>query len=253
MHIMDTGSRHAPTPPTTTASLASPTGVPTPGSAGPQGASNDSAADFAAALVLHDLCLVRGRRTLFSGLCLAAQPGELLRVQGANGAGKTSLLRIVCGLLTPTRGEVRWRGQHIATLREEYALQLVYLGHAAALKDELSALENLQAACALAGHATQRHEALAALAAAGLRGREHVPARILSQGQRRRAGLARLVLAANAPLWVLDEPFNALDTDACAWLLGHVAGHLGRGGIVVLTSHQAVALPATLAQRVVDL
>ncbi len=205
-----------------------------------------------AALELRGLACVRGRRRLFGGLNLQLQPGQLLRVAGANGAGKTSLLRMLCGLLAPAEGQVLWQGSNVHQDREAFHQQLVYLGHAAALKDELSALENLQAAARLAGLAPPPAAARQALADAGLRGREHVPARILSQGQRKRAALARLPLGA-ARLWVLDEPFNALDTAATAWLLGLIERQLQGGGMVVLTSHQPVALSAYLAQQALAL
>jgi heme exporter protein A len=116
----------------------------------------------------------------------------------------------------------------------------MWSGHAPSLKDDLSALENLQAAAVLAGDALDRGAALQALADAGLRGREQLPARVLSAGQRRRVVLARLALAAARPLWVLDEPFNALDAAATQWLTTLLRDHLARAGIVVLTSHQAV-------------
>lgn len=196
-------------------------------------------------LSLHQVSCVRGGRTLFQGLDLQLRGGLLLRVAGANGAGKTSLLRLICGLLAPTEGQVLWRGQSIASQREQWGRDLVYLGHAAALKDDLSPLDNLLTACTLGGQAATRAGALQALADAGLRGFERTPARQLSQGQRRRCGLARLVLAREAPLWVLDEPFNALDTAATAWLEGLVRAQLLRGGSVVLTSHQGVALDDT--------
>jgi heme exporter protein A len=190
---------------------------------------------------------VRGRRRLFDGLDLKLLPGQLLRVTGPNGAGKTSLLRMLCGLLAPAQGQILWQGQALRSVREDFHRQLIYLGHAAALKDDLSPLENLQSAMRRAGQAPDVATARQALADAGLRGREQVPSRILSQGQRRRAALARLPLG-DALLWVLDEPFNALDTAAAAWLLGLIEGQLRRGGAVVLTSHQGVALDATLAQ-----
>ena len=193
-------------------------------------------------LELQAVACVRGGRTLFSDVNLALQPGQLLRVSGVNGAGKTSLLRMLCGLLAPAQGRVLWQGQAIASLRDEFNRQLVYVGHAAALKDDLSALENLQTAGVLGGSVSTDSDALAALAQAGLRGRERVPARILSQGQRRRVALARLELGGASKLWVLDEPFNALDNAATAWLLALVTAQLARGGVVVLTSHQAVAL-----------
>ncbi len=207
---------------------------------------------MSAALVLHQVACVRGGRPLFGGLSLQWQPGQLLRVKGANGAGKTSLLRVLCGLLTPTDGQVLWRGQPLASQREVLGQSLVYLGHAAALKDELSPLENLQLACQLAGRRLAPGPALQALAHAGLRGFERRPVRTLSQGQRRRSALARLELASQAPLWVLDEPFNALDTAAVAWLEQLLHMHLARGGQVALTSHQG-DLVAGVAEQVVHL
>lgn len=204
-------------------------------------------------LQLEALHCERGARVLFSGLSAALQPGQLLRVQGANGAGKTSLLRMICGLLPPTRGRVLWQGQGVVALREEFGRQLVYLGHAAALKAELSPLENLHAAAQLGGVAPEQAAMLAALRQAGLDRHERAPVRVLSQGQRRRAALARLLLADRAPLWVLDEPFNALDVAATAWLIGVLEQHLARAGMVVLTSHQGVALSPALPQVTVAL
>jgi heme exporter protein A len=198
-------------------------------------------------LVLRDLACVRGRRSLFRDLNVTLSAGRLLRVTGANGAGKTSLLRMLCGLLAPTQGQVLWQGQNVHQVREAFHQQLIYLGHAAALKDDLTPLENLQVAARLGGCAPDDAAARQALADAGLRGREHVPSRTLSQGQRRRAALARLPLG-QALLWVLDEPFNALDTAATAWLLELIEAHLRRSGLVVLTSHQPVALSDSVAQ-----
>ena len=200
-------------------------------------------------LELQSVACDRGGRNLFGGLSLQLGAGRLLRVSGVNGAGKTSLLRMICGLLPPTDGAVLWQGQNIASLRDEFNRQLVYLGHAAALKDELSALENLQTVSILGGRGTGLPDAMQALAQAGLRGREQVPVRTLSQGQRRRAALARLELCVGVPLWVLDEPFNALDTSATAWLLALLERQLGAGAMVVLTSHQSLALPAQVAQQ----
>jgi heme exporter protein A len=195
-------------------------------------------------LSLHDLACTRGSRQLFSGLSLEVRPGQLLRVRGANGAGKTSLLRMLCGLLLPSSGQVQWCGNPLASQREKFGQDLLYLGHAAALKDELSPLENLLDACALGGHVPTTPAAIAALQGAGLRGHERIPARRLSQGQRRRSALARLALSQNAPLWILDEPFNALDTAANAWLTGLIEAHLENAGMVVLTSHQDLAITA---------
>jgi heme exporter protein A len=201
-----------------------------------------------ATLELIGVSCVRGTRRLFEGVDAVIQQGQLLRVQGANGAGKTSLLRTLCGLSTPDRGEVRWSARSLASQRDEFHRELIYIGHAAALKDDLSARENLLAACLLGGQRPAEPALMQALAAAGLRQREHLSARSLSQGQRRRVALARLLLEPSPPLWVLDEPFNALDTAACDWLLGVLTGHLRRGGIVVLTSHQPLAIDASLSQ-----
>ena len=200
-------------------------------------------------LTLRGVGGARGGRRLFSGIDLAIGAGELLRVQGLNGAGKTSLLRMLCGLMPVAAGEIGWRGEPVTPTRDDFHRELVYLGHAAALKDDLSPLENLLAAATLGGYTLAPSDACAALAAAGLQGREYRPARMLSQGQRKRAALARLALAADAALWVLDEPFNALDVDATAWLVGLLQAQLERGGVVVLTSHQSVALAADVHQQ----
>lgn len=203
-------------------------------------------------LDVNKVSCVRGGRVLFSGVTTQLPAGHVLRVQGSNGAGKTSLLRILCGLLTPEAGEVRWQGSRISSLREAYARKLIYLGHAAALKDDLSPLENLKVSCNLAGSTVSESQARRVLADAGLRGCEHLMVSRLSQGQRRRSALARLALGFGAPLWVLDEPFNALDVSATQWLAGLIRDHVHADGMVVLTSHQAVPLDG-LPQRVVNL
>ena len=195
-------------------------------------------------LELHDLSCVRGNRQLFKNLSANVRPGELLRVRGANGAGKTSLLRMLCGLMLPTEGHITWQGMPLAGQRSEFGRSLVYLGHAAAVKDELSPLENLLDAVALVSHPTTKSAATSALGGAGLRGFEKTPARYLSQGQRRRSALARLALSQHGGLWVLDEPFNALDTAAIAWLAGLIESHLQNAGMVVLTSHQDLPVKA---------
>jgi len=191
-------------------------------------------------LEARDLECERGGRTLFRGLALALPPGEMVRVAGANGSGKTSLLRILCGLLTPTAGEVRWNGARIQSLKEDYARHVLYLGHAPAVKDELTGEENLRASCALAGLAPSAEQIRAALARFGVPGDKAV--RQLSQGQRRRAALARLVVSWAAPVWLLDEPFTALDAGAAQLTRALLGEHAQRGGSVVYTTHQDAGL-----------
>jgi len=191
----------------------------------------------------------RGGWVLFRGLSFALRAGESLRVAGANGSGKTSLLRILCGLLPPTSGEVRWQGTAIQRLREDYAGQLVYLGHAPAVKDDLSAAENLAISCALAGMPAAEEAIAEALARFGLAGKRQLSRR-LSQGQRRRAALARLALSASRALWLLDEPFSALDAAGVGLLRGLIEAHLGRGGAVIFTTHQDAGIATA---RVIDL
>jgi heme exporter protein A len=194
-------------------------------------------------LSAHQLTCVRGDRPLFRGVELRVSAGEWLHVRGANGAGKTSLLRLLAGLSRPESGEVRWQGEPVARADQAYRRALMYLGHHAALKDDLSALENLQLAAALDGSALPEQEAMAALRRFGLQGREDLPVRFLSAGQKRRALLARLA-ARKAPLWILDEPFAALDAKAMDMLAELVAAHLANRGMAVITSHQALPLAA---------
>lgn len=197
-----------------------------------------------------DLQCVRGERTLFSGLDFGLRAGELLRIAGANGSGKTSLLRIVCGLLTPVQGSVLWQGEDIQHLREEFWSRLVYIGHANAIKDDLTAAENLAMASALAGKARAAGSLRAALGELGIADSERRPVRVLSQGQRRRVALARLALSAAAPLWILDEPFTALDAGAVEIVQALIAGHVGRGGAVIYTTHFELEIAAAVSLRV---
>jgi len=191
-----------------------------------------------------DLCCVRGERRLFKGLAFSLEAGQALRVRGANGSGKTSLLRALAGLAQAESGEVRWRGRGIAACRDEYYSQMIYLGHAPAVKDELLAWENLVYAARLQGRIMARADAEQSLKALGLGRAAQLPARSLSQGQRKRLSLARLHGAEGeaAPLWILDEPFNALDQDAVAVLCAALDRHFARGGMLVYTTHQDLPL-----------
>lgn len=186
---------------------------------------------------------VRGDRRLFAGVSFRLEGGELLNLQGKNGAGKTSLLRMLVGLAQPVAGEITWRGEPIRKLAEDYRAELCYMGHHNAIKEELTPLENLLASARLAGEPLSEEQALEALYAVGLAGREDLQAKYLSQGQKRRVALARLIHERRA-LWVLDEPFVALDVAAVDMVAGLIGAHLQRGGLAVMTTHQAVNIPA---------
>jgi heme exporter protein A len=191
------------------------------------------------------LACERGGLRLFAGLDLALAPGGLLRVRGANGSGKTTLLRTLAGLTRPTEGAVRWRGEPIG---EDYRKEMLFLGHAAAVKDELTVLENLEFAVQLSG--LKEANSKGALEQLGIAGLAALPARFLSQGQRRRSALARLALSARVPLWLLDEPFAALDGEGIGLLSALCAAHLAAGGMLVLTSHQDVPIASASPQEI---
>ena len=191
-------------------------------------------------LEVTDLAAVRGERVLFSGLHFMLAAGEVLQVTGPNGSGKTTLLRILARLVRPEAGVVRWRGEPVETIGDPFFADLLYLGHAPAIKDELSAEENLLYAAAIGGAPVSRDCVREALAEAGLSGRGSLPGRALSQGQRRRVALARLVLRGH-PLWVLDEPMAALDAESTQRLRGWLGAHLDAGGCAVVATHQPLA------------
>ncbi len=205
-------------------------------------------------LRLVDVACRRGDRLLFAGLDETLAAGELLWLRGGNGRGKTSLLRLVAGLAAPEHGRILWddaptRGN------EAFARQLVYVAHANALKDDLTALESLAFLARIHGREHASAPLRAALARLGLAGRERTPVRSLSQGLRRRVALARLALETTPSLWVLDEPFDALDVAGTATLHALLAAHRARGGSVLLTSHHLHldVAAASAGFRVLDL
>lgn len=199
-------------------------------------------------LQASNLECVRGDRRLFRDLNFTVQPGEFLQLTGANGSGKTSLLRMICGLMAPAGGEIRWNGANIHSLREEYSTVITYLGHRAAIKEELSALENLRVSAALDGTELEEAQARNTLEKMGLKGRELLPARLLSEGQKRRVALARLVVC-NTKLWLLDEVLSSLDKTAVSLVLSLIENHLANGGLAVVSTHQEMKLSAGSFQR----
>lgn len=177
---------------------------------------------------------------LFSGVSVVLEAGDILQVEGPNGAGKTTLLRIIATALNPTEGRLLWCGEDVLRHRSDYLQNMLFLGHLPGLKQSLSPVENLQ----WWRRVHPDNSALASLdvlASMGLRGYEDVPCYTLSSGQQRRAALARL-LVTDAPLWVLDEPFTAIDKQGVAVLENVLVQHAERGGIVVLSTHQDVGI-----------
>lgn len=192
---------------------------------------------------------MRGESELFGNLSFHVRSGTALAVRGANGSGKTTLLRMLCGLSLPEHGRVAWNGCDIRRLREEYRGNLVYIGHASGQKEDLLAWENLRAAAALGGLALDRAQARQALEQVGLRTAAWLPGRALSQGQKKRLALARLCCLPAKPLWILDEPFAALDDEGCAMLDGLLEQYLRQGGIVVAATHRPLALDGARIQE----
>jgi heme exporter protein A len=184
---------------------------------------------------------MRGDRRLFEDLSFSLRSGQLLHLKGHNGSGKTTLLRILAGLLHAEAGGIAWNGESIQRARQEYHAELLYLGHLNGLKGDLSAVENLRIDAAIRGNALGEEEAWQVLGDIGLRGHEDLPSKYLSQGQKRRVALARLWVS-RAALWILDEPFSALDVAAVDELQAVIRRHLERSGMVIVTTHQEVAL-----------
>ena len=195
-----------------------------------------------------NLTCVRGARRLFTNLNFTIGCGELIELRGPNGSGKTSLLRILCGLATPAAGEVRWHGQGIRKLGEEYFASVAYLGHQNAVKDELTAIENLKISSAVAGSTLSNGEAGEILARVGLSQQQNLPARVLSAGQRRRLGMTRL-LASPAKLWILDEVLTSLDDTAMNLSREFIAKHLQKDGVAIVATHQDLDLAVPKIQQ----
>ena len=191
---------------------------------------------------------VRGDRRLFRDLNFSLRPGGLVQVTGPNGSGKTSLLRIICGLLAPAEGEIRWQGANIRPLGEEYFRRVTYIGHRNGVKDELTALENLRVSSGLGGVEVSPARAAEVLNKMGFAGREALPARLLSEGQRRRVALARLLVCTTA-LWLLDEVLTSLDTAAVTLVKRVIEEHLSNGGMAIIATHQELNLSSGKFQR----
>lgn len=200
-------------------------------------------------LEVVNLSCVRGERRLFRDLNFSARRGELIELRGPNGSGKTSLLRILCGLSSSAAGEVRWNGKNIRALGEEYAGEIAYLAHQNGLKDELSAVENLRIASGISGIALSKNQAAQVLSRTGLGRQQNLPARALSAGQRRRLALARL-LTSNATLWLLDEVLTSLDDAAMTLSAEFIGDHLKNDGIVIVATHQDLNLSVDRKQRI---
>ena len=211
---------------------------------------SSAAAQAAAPLNVHALSAQRGDRVLFEGLDLEIAPSEVVWLRGRNGRGKTTLLRILAGLSTPAAGEVRIAGLSMAHSAAQCRARLCYVAHANALKDDLTATQALAFLAGLRDGPPADATVVAALTRLGVGSRAGALVRTLSQGQRRRVALARLALPDRPPLWLLDEPFDALDDRGIEVLNGLLAEHASRGGCVLLTSHQALSLQSPVPREI---
>ncbi len=203
-------------------------------------------------LSVNQLGCIRGDRVLFKNLSFQLSSGKILYVQGENGSGKTTLLRTLCGLSPAAAGDIQWNQQSIKSLAEDYHGKVLYIGHHASIKDDLTAVENILFSLTLTGYVTSRSQALVALEALGIARCADLPTRVLSQGQKRRIALAQLWLQYqpdNTPIWVLDEPFTALDRNMINNLTQHIEKYVKDGGIVIFTSHQTPEFNSELVQH----
>ncbi len=195
-----------------------------------------------AVLSTQDLSVVKRDRLLFDHINLSVDTGNLLYVKGPNGAGKTSLLRVLTGLVQPDSGQVLFNQQDIRDCQQQYQQQLIYFGHKLGINSTLSAVENLKFWCEIHQVCVQHADIYQALEHLSLVGLEDVPTANLSAGQQRRVALARFWLKATAKLWILDEPFTALDYQGIDILSAKLVSHLSQGGAVIMTSHQPLEL-----------
>ena len=195
---------------------------------------------MSALLQTINLSCERDDRLLINQLNLQVQPGHIYQIEGPNGSGKTTLLRVLCGLSSRYAGELLWRGEAIRQQRDDFTQQLLYLGHSSGIKTVLTARENLRWYCRLKGLEQVEQAIAEALCKVGLHGFEDAPCYTLSAGQQRRVGLARLFLGRPA-LWILDEPFTAIDKQGVAELEAWIAEFAREGGAVVLTTHHQLA------------
>lgn len=218
--------------------------APAPPQASAAAAADPPPSPGSATFAGRDLSCLRGERLVFAGLSFSIGPGDALLLLGPNGSGKSSLLRLMALLLRPLSGHLTWEGTPVTEDPEAHGARCRYVGHLDAIKPVLGLRENLAFWARLAGAGSERlDQALETFSLAPL---AEVPGRMLSAGQKRRANLARLV-AAPAPLWLLDEPTTALDKASVARLEGVIAAHRAEGGMVVLSTHQDISLPGATA------
>ena len=199
-----------------------------------------------AMLETRQLECVRDDRLLFSDLSLNLSAGEILQIEGANGSGKTSLLRILCGLRLADEGEVLWQGELVGDVREDYYENMMYIGHLPCIKGDLTTLENIRSLLDTRSQSAQLEEIDAALTKVGLAGYDDVASKALSSGQRRRILLAFLLLA-KAKLWIMDEPLTALDVQGVALVESMLMEHREAGGSAIFTTHHGMKLPCEMS------
>jgi len=194
-----------------------------------------------------DLSCVRGDRILFKHIDFTLEPGGLLYVLGENGSGKSSLLRLLCGLIKAESGAIHWQGADVKHALEVFQSDLLYMGHLNGLKEDMSPIENLQVNAHLAGDNVNKQAILSALEAIDVKRCDSLPVRVLSQGQKKRVALSRLWLT-KRKLWILDEPFAALDSTSVDLLVSRISQHLSNGGMAIVTTHQEVVISAQSTQ-----